>query len=151
MEKSSFETFIDENVSGDKIKILLKRIHKSLKALEEVWICRPPSKSLEYISKISRLFSIYGVKMFQKNVEGIDVIMGCYLYSQTINAKKIQSPRAFNDEQKAEFKKHIDALLKAWALLGQHFSYEKLAPTVFKNDADRTELESKLKEQINFI
>lgn len=149
MEKSIFDTFIDNNVSSDKIKILLKNIHKSLKSLEEVWIHRELSLTLEYLSKISILFTTHGVKMFEKNPPGIDIITGCFLFSQPIDAKKIRCPRGFTNEHKAEFKKNVDNLVKAWSLIGKYFPYEKCASTILKNDENRIKLEAKLKSVIN--
>ena len=150
MQQNLFDELIDEKVKGDRIKILLKKIHSSLKAIEEAWICRARSHSLDYISQIKILFSIYGIKMFQQDVESTDVLTGCFLYSQPINAKKIQCPRNFNNEQKDAFKKSVDDLVKAWTFMGKHFSYEKLAATAVNNEPDRQELEKKLKERITF-
>ena len=149
MEHSLFEKFIDEKVIGDKIKIRLKKIYCNLKTIIDAWICRHQSKTLDYVSSIKIQFLTYGIKMFQQDTESMDVLMGCFLYSQPIDADRIRCPKALSDEKKASFKQNVAELIIDWRFLGKHFSYEKCV-AIGVNNEDRRELEKKLKEIINF-
>jgi hypothetical protein len=146
----SFEEIIDKNVTSDKLKILLKGIDHYLDTIEKVLAKSSSAKSLRYVSDIKIKFHIHGIAMFKKDPEVIDLLMGCFLYSQTIDVKKIRCPRALTNEQKDQFKKDMTHLIEAWILIGKHFSFDKLLEISVTDVENREKLRAKLQADLGF-
>ena len=139
---------IDKKVRGDKLKTLLKKIEHCLITIEKFFT--NSSKSSDYVLDIKVKFHSYGINMFQENAEVADMITGYYLYSQSINLKKIRCPKTLANEQKEEFKARTEELIKIWDYLGKKFSFDKFLEFSVSDVDNREKLRGKLQKDIGF-
>jgi hypothetical protein len=123
MEEQTFENFLIDNEIPDNTKKLLRNIHNSLIILEMPWLTKNQSQTQIYLSNIKINFDLYGLPLFTKHREVFEIASGCYLFSQYIDARKIQIPRGIPQEAKTLYKQNISRLISSWTVIGGHFSY----------------------------